>query len=244
MEVLTYYIPATRRNRPGIPIDGPRWVTIHDTGNPSRGADALAHASYLLSPTAENLPASWHFTVDDRRIIQHLPMTEVGWHAGDGRTPGGGNMASIGVEICEHADGDRDGAEDFAARLVAALVTQLGTIEGIRQHYDWSGKDCPRVLRGRPNGWKDFLRAVGRYREAIDLDRPSDWAREAWDWGIDLGITDGRRPRDTATREEIVTMLYRARGSGMSVVWEPETGNRMEQIEAEVEALREELRRL
>lgn len=37
----------------------------------------------------------------------------------------------------------------------------------------------------------------------------SPWAKEAWEWGIKTGVTDGKRPRDNATREEIITMLYR-----------------------------------
>lgn len=40
-------------------------------------------------------------------------------------------------------------------------------------------------------------------------DIPSDWAKEAWEWGIKNGITDGTRPMDAATREELITMLYR-----------------------------------
>lgn len=37
----------------------------------------------------------------------------------------------------------------------------------------------------------------------------SEWAKEAWEWGKEKGITDGSRPRDTSTREEVITMLYR-----------------------------------
>lgn len=37
----------------------------------------------------------------------------------------------------------------------------------------------------------------------------SSWAKEAWIWGIDYGVCDGNRPKDTATREEIITMLHR-----------------------------------
>lgn len=38
----------------------------------------------------------------------------------------------------------------------------------------------------------------------------SDWASEARDWAVAAGITDGTRPKDPVTREEIWTMLYRA----------------------------------
>lgn len=37
----------------------------------------------------------------------------------------------------------------------------------------------------------------------------SFWAKEAWDWAKKNNITDGKRPKDNATREEMVTMLYR-----------------------------------
>ena len=40
-------------------------------------------------------------------------------------------------------------------------------------------------------------------------EEPSKWAREAWQWAKEKGITDGTRPHDTCSREELVTMLYR-----------------------------------
>lgn len=40
---------------------------------------------------------------------------------------------------------------------------------------------------------------------------PSAWAQEAIDWARLNGISDGTRPHDTATREEIITMLWRAK---------------------------------
>ena len=39
-------------------------------------------------------------------------------------------------------------------------------------------------------------------------DEPSKWATVPWSWAIQAGITDGTRPKDAATREELVTMLY------------------------------------
>lgn len=57
------------------------------------------HARYEKNPET---PTSWHFTVDEKEIYQHLPLNENGWHAGDGGT---GNRKSIGIEICEN-DGD------------------------------------------------------------------------------------------------------------------------------------------
>jgi N-acetylmuramoyl-L-alanine amidase len=43
-----------------------------------------------------------------------------------------------------------------------------------------------------------------------DNNKPSPWAKEAWEKAVKKGITDGTRPKDTATREEVILMLARA----------------------------------
>lgn len=152
-------IPVGRRNRPGYKLT-PKYITIHDTANPGKGADAAAHAAYVKGSAAASIPSSWHFTVDDKVIYQHLPLTENGWHCGDG-TNGTGNRQSIGIEICENKDGNRAQAEANAAWLTAKLLRDYGLVIGaVKQHYDWSGKNCPNVLRGRKNGWAGFLAEV------------------------------------------------------------------------------------
>lgn len=148
----------------------PVWITIHDTANSSKGADALAHARYLKGDRAAALPVSWHYTIDDKHIMQHLPIDEIGWHAGDGRN-GPGNRTSIGIEICENADGDRARAEANAAALVVVLLQQLGLgADRVVQHNRWTGKNCPRVLRSRPDGWKLFIAVI---EERLQLVTPA-----------------------------------------------------------------------
>ena len=39
--------------------------------------------------------------------------------------------------------------------------------DGVVQHDRWSGKHCPRVLRDKPNGWRDFLKMAADF--AADL---------------------------------------------------------------------------
>jgi len=41
--------------------------------------------------------------------------------------------------------------------------------------------------------------------------KPSEWAKEAWDWAAANGITDGQNPQSLASREQVITMIYRAR---------------------------------
>lgn len=68
-------IPMSNANRPGTALSGTRYITVHNTANTSPGANARAHANYVKNPTTD---VSWHFTVDDHEIYQHLPTNEVG----------------------------------------------------------------------------------------------------------------------------------------------------------------------
>lgn len=165
VELVRRIIPAGRRTRPGHAIRGPRWVTVHDTGNPAAGADALAHGR-LFAETATN-EVAYHLTVDDRRAVLHLPLGEMAWHAGDGAS-GPGNRESWAVAIAQNEGGNRAAAEDNAARVVAALLRLAKLSVGqVRQHADWRPRSgCPAILRARPGGWEGFLAAVSRHLEA------------------------------------------------------------------------------
>jgi murein DD-endopeptidase MepM/ murein hydrolase activator NlpD len=138
-------------------------VTIHNTDNSGAGANAEAHNRYIRSADAVARKVSWHFTVDDKNIYQHLPVNEMGWHA-----HAAANASSIGVEICMNQGMDEASAYDRAAQLCAFLGVQLSIAmpAGLRQHHDWTGKNCPRVLRAQPNGWEAFLKRVGSYAGA------------------------------------------------------------------------------
>lgn len=155
--IIVDLVPKSKR--PGYAMK-PEYLTIHQTGNTNPGADAKMHNRYVHN----NAPnPSWHFTVDDKVIYQHLPLTENGWHAGDG-TNGPGNRKSIAIEICVNRDGNLAKAEANAAWLAAKLIKEVNTLKPfpacMKQHYDWSGKNCPAQIRGRKNGWQDFLAAV------------------------------------------------------------------------------------
>lgn len=150
------YIPKGRKNRPGgtNPDDA---ITIHETGNDAKGADAAAHASWLKSDDAAGKYISYHYTVDDHSIVQHLPDSEPAYHAGDG-ADGPGTTTTIGIEICVNKDGDFERAKANAASLVRLLMTEHGfPLEHVYQHNHWNGKDCPKTIRATPGGWEAFL---------------------------------------------------------------------------------------
>ncbi len=167
INIVEEFIPSGRHNRPGNKLIA-KYITIHDTGNSDAGADAKSHSRWVRTNPDPEFLSSWHFTVDDRMIIQQLPLSEHGWHAGDGAN-GTGNRQSIGLEICENSDGNRELAEINAAWLCAKLISEVPTLlpfpDCMRQHYHWTGKNCPRVIRGREGGWEGFLSQITGFLE-------------------------------------------------------------------------------
>ncbi len=152
----TKIIPASNNNRPQNAMS-PKYITVHTTENTEKGADARAHANYLVNGGDGK---SWHFTVDSNRIVQHLPINENGWHAGDGNT-GTGNRQSIGIETCENSDGNFEKALANVAKLVKFLMGQIGIgIGNVVPHQRWSGKYCPRPILNRTGGFEGFKSMV------------------------------------------------------------------------------------
>ena len=154
--IQTHLIAPGADNRPGG-SNPCRYITIHETGNAAKGADAAAHAAYLDSDAGERDLVSWHYTVDDHAIVQHLPDYETAYHAGDGKD-GPGNATSIGIEICVNAGGDFAQAQANAASLVRLLMEEHGIpIDRVVQHAHWNGKDCPKTIRSTTGAWEGFL---------------------------------------------------------------------------------------
>ena len=214
LNIIQDLIPTGRRNRPGR-VNPMLFVTIHETGNTNRGANARAHGNYLRGNDAANLPVSWHYTVDDTVTVQHLPENEDAFHAGDGA--GSGNRQSIGIEMAVNSDGNFQTTIDRTAALVADICIRRNIpIANIRQHFDWSGKNCPQNIRaGRPHTWDVFLEKVRSAMEAqtaptdfLPGHEPSGWAREAWAWAFTNRITDGTNPKGIPTREQMMQLLF------------------------------------
>lgn len=139
-----------------------KYITVHQTANTSRGANAQAHAN--LQKRLNPRQCSWHWSVDDHEAIQSFSHEWQCWHARDGR--GKGNTQSIGVEICINSDGDYKASVTNGAVLVARIAREEGIpLDHIVQHHHWSGKDCPHELRAGKDGitWGVFLRMVKEY---------------------------------------------------------------------------------
>lgn len=131
--------------RPGILHPETTNIIYHDTGNHTPGANAIMHAAYMVGSANRTARArSWHYTVDEHRIIHHIPDNEVSWQ-GDSFLSYG---QSIGIETCVDFGSDLYTTWHRTAKLIASLFVKhdLG-MDSILQHYDTSEKNCPQTLR-------------------------------------------------------------------------------------------------
>jgi N-acetylmuramoyl-L-alanine amidase len=162
LDITQKFIPVGSYNRPGkmsalpsgvTPYNDENiyWVVIHDTGNSTPGATALMHSNYVINPSTQT---SWHYTVDDNDIYQHLPDEERGYHAGDGSNlvgqgsyAGGGNRNGIGIEMAINEGSDIFETWQRSAKLAAQLLVKYNLpLDNLKYHIDFSGKICPRTL--------------------------------------------------------------------------------------------------
>lgn len=203
-----------RTRRSGKKIN-PTTITIHSTANPN--STALNERNWLINPSNKRV-ASWHIAVDDKMAVEAIPLYEQAYHAGN-RV---GNNTSIGIEICE--SGDRQQTLKNAVQLVATMLyDRKWEIDKLRRHFDWSGKNCPRILSY--NNWAGWIAFKRHVKEELDklkandrkddivskpiIKEPHSWAKEAWDWAQREGLFDGKRPREPITREEVAVVLKR-----------------------------------
>ena len=163
-------IPSDRPNRPGTAITVSS-ITIHNTSNKNTGADAAAHSRFVRQTGYYEIPdgaggtrknwVSWHFTVDDHHVIQHLPTREKALHAGNVA-----NNSSIAIEICMNAGIDQAAANEKAAQLAALLCHDHAVpVSTVFPHKKWTGKNCPEQLLAI---WDAFQQRISYYLAQIN----------------------------------------------------------------------------
>lgn len=153
MNIIYDYVPESSQKRTGRKMT-PSTLTIHSTANIN--STARNERDYLTNPSNTS-STGYHMVVDEKECICCIPFTEVAYHAGDGAN-GPGNTTSVAMEICE--SGDREKTLQHAAQVAAWFLKGRGWgTNKLRQHYDWSGKNCPRILRDTGR-WDEFVKMV------------------------------------------------------------------------------------
>ena len=138
-----------------------KYIVVHDTGNPGKGANAEAHYNYFNSGDRSS---SADFFVDDKQTLCVNDYYKYyTWHCGDGHGKYGiSNSNSVGIEICTNSDGDYQKAVENAVVLVRELMAELKIpIERVVRHYDASRKNCPASMsKNNWASWYDFKKRV------------------------------------------------------------------------------------
>ncbi|MEG2809709.1 MAG: N-acetylmuramoyl-L-alanine amidase [Akkermansia sp.] len=159
VNVQKMILPSSNRERRRSFAMNPKFITVHSTQNKS--ADAVQHAHALMNGALRH---DWHFTIDPRVAIQHIPLNESGRHADSGRT---GDRFSIGIEMCEKRGDSLVATFDRTAKQIAVLMDEYNIpLRNVVPHYYWTRKNCPIILMdgARPGfKWSWFISRVDYY---------------------------------------------------------------------------------
>lgn len=83
-----------------------------------------------------------------------------------------------------------------------AVLVELAYISNPKEEQLLKSKEFQRLCaESIVSGILDFLGVES-------LDKPSNWAKEIWNWGKANKLIDGTRPKDSITREEVVAILH------------------------------------
>ena len=164
----------------------PEFIVVHNTANDAPAANEI---KYMISNDNQ---VSFHFAVDDKEVIQGLPLDRNAWACGDG-TNGSGNRKGIQVEICYSKSGGArfENAEKNAAKFIAQLLKERGWgADRVKKHQDFSNKYCPH--RTLDKGWASFVNMVKDYLN--ELNKPVQSTQSS-----SISVGDKVKVKTTAT---------------------------------------------
>ena len=164
----------------------PEFIVVHNTAN---DASAQNEVKYMIS---NNNQVSFHFAVDDKEIVQGLPLDRNAWACGDGGN-GKGNRKGIQIEICYSKSGGArfENAEKNAAKFIAQLLKERGWgVDKVKKHQDFSNKYCPH--RTLDKGWASFVNMVKDYLK--ELNKPAQSTQSS-----SISVGDKVKVKTTAT---------------------------------------------
>ena len=142
--------------------------------------------------------------VRERRLSANLYTVSIGFEGRWNETRGGLTevQLSTGVELIKHIRNEVKRIYGFEIPMKRTNIIGHFEVTPITK------PNCP----GERFPWDEL---IARLNPVVTPPTPppatsvADWAAEAWAWATENGITDGQRPTDNATRQEVVTLLYR-----------------------------------
>ena len=205
-----------------------RFLVLHYTAG--RNDSAAGNLRYFKENVVK---ASAHYFVDDNGWMQSVDDADTAWSVGTAgiyvqKHPVCRNENSISIELCCRYAAGQYAFSPKTVRNAARLTKQLMTrydipMENVLRHYDVVSKICPAPWVEHEEQWTAFRNLVEEEldvtkQELLSLegtgDQPSDWAREAAQWGKDTGLIAGDANgnfgwQQPVTREALAVILQR-----------------------------------
>jgi len=174
MTIQTKLIPIGTLRRSGLKNTGVKFIVCHDTGNDSSTAEG--NVNYYIN-SANEMSASAHAFVDDKGVIECIPLDEKAWHVRYGQPQDNelfgldSNDAALGVELCYTTKGNFDSKkayENYVEYIVSLLKKySLNETKLVGHH---------RLDPGRRTDPINAFSKIGKTWEAFILDVKSKLA--------------------------------------------------------------------
>ena len=171
--------------------------------------------------------------------VQTLPWNHRGWHAGGAanNTHISFEICEDGLEDPAYFSKVYQEAAELTAMLCetygldplsdgVVICHQEGYQRGVASNHGdvlhWFPKmgkpmddfraEVARLMKGEDDvtyeQWKEFME---QYRQELGQQPAPDWGEKELEQAKELGLTDGSRPQDLATRQEVASMIIRAK---------------------------------
>ena len=108
------------------------------------------------------------------------------------------HLAKISVKLREKVDAGQE----------IGIEGATGNVTGSHLHLELRKEYGDRYSTMNPATYLQIENCIGEVKQMQEDTKVSDWAKEAKNWVVKHGISDGTNPKETCTREEVWTMLF------------------------------------
>ena len=152
-------------------------IVLHATGQPGVSAESV-RSEFDKVDKGETGDAASHFIIGiDGTVIQCVPLSEISYAAGTGRT----DMISI---QCCHIDGSgkySKASQEVLVRLVEWLLDAYDlSPDAVVRHHDVGGADCPSYYVDNVEAWNLLVAEWG----GTPLEIPEETLEETEEGGL------------------------------------------------------------
>ena len=209
----------------------PTHIVVHDTGAKNRnikryvqpdieGIGANVNNNDWNRHGVEKCVHAFIGELEDGSVatVQTLPWNYRAWHCGSGSI-GSMNNYAISFEICQDLDSQSyfmyvyKEAVELCAFLCKNFNISVDNIICHKEAHDMGyASNHSDVMEWFPlygKSMDDFRKDVKEEMEKDINNIPDSYAEEAWNWGIENGLTTGENPKNEIKRQDVMLMLYK-----------------------------------